>query len=488
MKNNDFFPKLFLTSFFRLIQVVKLHTDNNLTISACLTEFLKIIDKLTGTEKFLKINHAEGRLYFQEEKVFVNRENENIVNRLIEFFEIRKISGLELFPKLALQHKDEILKFIRILNSAETQEDPFLWIESQLSDFNIKWIEIVKESSSKVDLIEISNNEKDDNSHNNCNLNQTHIEKAKNSYVNTIYALKEISDKASSERPCGVRKVLRTVQGMIDLIMEDDFVFLGLSTIRDYDDYTYVHSVNVAILSMSLGARIGLAREALEALGICGIFHDLGKVKIPIEIINKSGSLSPDEYEYVKKHSVNSVRMILWLRASRELLQEILIGPFEHHLKYDLSGYPQTDRKKPLSLYGRIISIADVYDALTSPRIYRSTTISPDQALNIMIKDSGKMFDPILLKVFVNMLGIYPIGSLLKLSSGEFGLVIKSHENKDPLRPRAVILKKKSSNNFVKGTTVDLSEKSDITGKYSREILGSYHPGLLGIQPAEYII
>ena len=488
MKNNDFSPKIFLTSFFRLIQVVKFHTDNNLTISECLNDFLKIIEKLAATEKYLKINHVEGRLYFQEEKVFVNRENENIVKRLIVFFEIRKISGLELLPKLALQHKDEILKFIRILNSAENQEDPYLWIESQLNNLSIKWIEIVRDNTSKVDLIDISKKETNDNLHNLCNLNQTHIEKAKNAYVNTIYSLKEISDKASSERPCGVRKVLRTVQGMIDLIMEDDFVFLGLSTIRDYDDYTYVHSVNVAILSMSLGARIGLAREALEALGICGIFHDLGKVKIPIEIINKSECLTPDEYEQVKKHSLNSVRMILWLRASRELLQEILIGPFEHHLKYDLSGYPQTDRKNPLSLCGRIISIADVYDALTSPRIYRSTTISPDQALNIMIKDSGKMFDPILLKMFVNMLGIYPIGSLLKLSSGEFCLVVKSQDNEDPLHPCAVILKKLSSNKFAKGATIDLSEKNGIAGKYSREILGSYHPGLLGIQPAEYII
>jgi HD-GYP domain-containing protein (c-di-GMP phosphodiesterase class II) len=488
MENYNNIKILFLISFFRLIQVVKFHTDNNFAIFGCLTEFLRIIEDISGTEKYLRINISGGRIYFQEEKVFINRENENVIKRLVDFFEEKKISGFEIMPQLALQNKDEILKFIRILNLSEKQKDASIWIERQLNELNIKWIEILKVDPSKKEVIKSSQKEQDENAFAIRDFKKEQRESAKNSYVNSIDALKEISNKANSERPCGIRKILRTVQGMIDLILEDDFVFFGLSTIRDYDDYTYVHSVNVAILSMSIGSRIGLPRNALEALGICGMFHDLGKVKIPKEIVNKPDKLTPAEYEQIKKHSLDSVRMILLLKASRDLLQEILIGPFEHHLKYDLSGYPQTDRKKPLSLYGRIISIADVYDALTSPRVYRKAAISPDQALNIMIKDSGKMFDPTLLKIFVNMMGIYPVGSLLKLSSGEFGLVIKSPENKDPMRPRVMLLNKISSNRFTKGRMVDLSEKSIETGNYLREISGSYHPGVLGIQPAEYII
>jgi len=193
------------------------------------------------------------------------------------------------------------------------------------------------------------------------------IESGKNCYVGTLTALKEIATQVTSARPAGVRKALRTIQNMVDLILEDELVLLGLSTIRDFDDYTYVHSVNVGILAMSLGARIGLSRDSLEMIGICGLFHDLGKIEIPLDIINKPGKLTPDELEAIQKHVLNSVRLILKLKAPRDLKSKIIIAPFEHHLKYDLSGYPRTNPKKPLSLYGRIISIADVYDALTSP-------------------------------------------------------------------------------------------------------------------------
>jgi HD-GYP domain-containing protein (c-di-GMP phosphodiesterase class II) len=488
MDNSSATARLFFKTFFKLIQLVKLHTDSNSSVAKSLDEFSRVVERVAATEKFIKINLSEGRLYFQEEKVAINRENQSVFKLLIEFFEKRKISGIEIVPELALRRRDEILQFFRALNSSENQEEAAAWIEERIAALNIEWVEILKENHSGNEVGEPPQGVQDEALSDTDGPGQAFKESAKNAYANSLYSLKEISDKAISEKPTGVRKVLRIVQGMIDLVLEDEFVFLGLSTIRDYDDYTYVHSVNVAILSMSLGARIGLGRDELEALGMCGVFHDLGKIKVPIELINKKDKLNSKEYDAVKAHSLESVRMILWMRASRDLLQKIVLGPFEHHLKCDLSGYPKTDRRQPLSLYGRILTIADVYDALTSPRIYRRTTISPDQALNMMTNDFGNTFDPLLLKMFVNMLGIYPIGSLLKLSSGELGLVARSSENKDPLRPRVVLIKKRPNNGYEKGATIDLSEKNPATGGYSRDILRSYHPSVLGIQPAEYLV
>ena len=206
---------------------------------------------------------------------------------------------------------------------------------------------------------------------------------------------------------------------MVDLVMEDEPILLGLSTIRDYDDYTFTHSVNVAILSMCLGQRMGLSRTSLHRLGVCGLFHDLGKLDIPIEIIHQPGKLNQREFEEIKKHTIHSVAQIIKLEAPHDLKAKILLPPFEHHLKYDLSGYPKTNRKKPLGLFGRIIAIADVFDAITSPRVYRHVAFTPDQALNTMLDGSGTEFDPILLKIFINMLGVYPIGSLLETRTRE---------------------------------------------------------------------
>jgi HD-GYP domain-containing protein (c-di-GMP phosphodiesterase class II) len=354
---------------------------------------------------------------------------------------------------------------------------------------NFDWVKILNEAPLKHEPTSCETKAPDDSSAaRQSRPESARIESGKNVYAGTLTALKEVASKVTSNRPGGVRKALRMVQNMVDLIMEDDFVLLGLSTIRDFDDYTYVHSVNVGILAMAMGARIGLSRDSLEMIGICGLFHDLGKTEIPLDIINKPGKLTQPEFEEVQKHVLHGVRLILKLIAPRDLRSKIIIAPYEHHQKYDLSGYPHTNQKGTLSLHGRIISIADVYDALTSPRAYRNEEISPQRALEIMTKGAGTDFDPVLLKVFIKMIGIYPIGTLLKFDTGEIGLVTESSKEVDPLRPRVVLLESVGKNQFKRGETIRLSETDSTSNIYKRNILGSYHPCLHGIQPAQYLI
>jgi len=157
-------------------------------------------------------------------------------------------------------------------------------------------------------------------------------------------------------------------------------------------------------------------------------------------------------------------------------------------MKYDLSGYPKTKRKKPVSLFGRIITIADVFDAITSPRIYRKSAFSPDQALNRMLGGSGTDFDPILLKIFINMLGVYPIGSLLELDTGELGLVMDSGEKIDGARPMVVLLVADGQGGYTKEGGADLAERDAQSGAFRRNIVKSIHPSTQGIQPAEFLI
>lgn len=478
-------PGHFLESFLKVTLTLQLYSETSALTKKFMVEFLQALEALSKTDQETAIKVHDGRLFYQGEKVQPGRSNQKIVKKTIEFLAERKLSGLRFFPALAVKNQNQWPSACRILYRCMRESDPPAWAQEQLSSSGVLWLDLITSDSPDANPSEIPEAAEQQPS---AEGNSLRVEEAKNAYAHTLEALKEISQIVSLERPSGIRKILRTVQGMIDLIMEDDFVLLGLSTIKDYDDYTYVHSVNVAILSISLGTRIGLKKEALETLGICGIFHDLGKIKIPLEIINKPERLTDQEYNEVKKHSLNSVRMMLRLRAPRTLLQEILLGPFEHHQKYDLSGYPASTGKASLSLYGRIISIADVYDALTSPRIYRTDSISPPQALDLMIRKSGKDFDPVLLKVFINMLGVYPIGSLLKLNTGEYGLVVKTENNSDPFRPKVLVLEKTSDKQWKKRLLVNLSELNRSTGSYKRDIVGSYHPGLAGIQPSEYIL
>jgi HD-GYP domain-containing protein (c-di-GMP phosphodiesterase class II) len=364
---------------------------------------------------------------------------------------------------------ENILRFARILNIALEKENPIVWIIEELKKKAFSWVEILQIPNTKEQDYERK-------------------EMARKTYSYALTSVKEVAQKINSQRQAGIRKLKRLVQNMVDILSEDESVLLGLSTMRDYDDYTYTHSVNVAILSLCLGKRIGLSRISLSHLAICGLVHDLGKLDIPKKVLNKPGKLTDEEFKVIQMHPIKSVNQIIKLRAPTDLKAKILLPPFEHHLKYDLSGYPRVHNKKSVSLFGRIITIADVFDALTSPRIYRPAAVSPDRALDIMLKGSGKDFDPILLKVFINMLGVYPVGTLLRLDSGEFGIVVNRPRNGQPGRPVIVLLMSDDNGKFKKGNSVDLSEKDPKKDSFKRNILKSLHPATFGIQPADFIL
>jgi HD-GYP domain-containing protein (c-di-GMP phosphodiesterase class II) len=213
----------------------------------------------------------------------------------------------------------------------------------------------------------------------------------------------------------------------------------------------------------------------------------LGKLDIPVEIIRLPRKLNESEFEVVKKHTIYSVAQIIKLQAAPDLKSKILLPPFEHHMKYDLSGYPQTPQNKPVSLFGRILTITDVFDAITSPRNYRPTTLTQDQALGYMLELSGTYFDPILLKAFINMIGIYPVGSLLELDTGELALIIEAGKADDGMRPKVVILDSDEQGGYTKGEVVDLNESDPQSNAFQRNIVKSLHPSTYGIQPAEFL-
>ncbi len=300
-------------------------------------------------------------------------------------------------------------------------------------------------------------------------------ERSVRGYFKSIEAARKVLTAPDPTR-IDFRRAKRVVQNMVDTINQEDFVLLALASIKNYDEYTFNHSANVAIYSIALGQRLGLDRHALADLGMSGLFHDLGKTRVPKEILNKSTVLDREEWETMKSHPVRGAEILLQSRKiSDGVIRNILVA-FEHHLNVDLGGYPPLTDRRDLSLFSKIVAIADCYDALTTPRVYRSACYTPQEALSIMMEARGQVFDPAILKVFVNYIGIYPVGSIVQLTSGEMGVVCRPGANTGDIDRPFVKVVADLLGNRVPERIEDLSSV-DETGQAKNGIVRTVEPG-----------
>jgi len=264
-------------------------------------------------------------------------------------------------------------------------------------------------------------------------------ERAKKAFFRAVTVARAVLTGAHLGKRLNLRHAKRVVQNMVDLIMEEEFTLMGLTTLKDYDNYTFYHSVNVCIYSLALGKRLGMTRAQLSELGVAALLHDIGKTKIPIEILHKSGAFSAEDMEVMKQHPELGVRELVKMRGLSSLAFKSMVASFEHHLNYDpsLVGYPRMRDPFRPHVIGRMVAIADCFDAMTTKRCYTPRAVTRDKALAFMLSQGGKKFDPVLVKIFANLVGVFPVGTLVRLRSGRLAVVVAAAE--DPTlchRPR----------------------------------------------------
>jgi HD-GYP domain-containing protein (c-di-GMP phosphodiesterase class II) len=298
-------------------------------------------------------------------------------------------------------------------------------------------------------------------------------------YLEGVEVVKDIIHSAQRGKAINVSKIHSLIHNVVDNILENRDALVGLSSIKLYDAYTFAHSVNVAVLSTALGSFLSFERSQIAALGIAGLLHDIGKVNIPITIINKPDYLSDSEWAIVKRHPLDGALILSGLPG---VGKSAMVAAFEHHQHYDLKGYPLAGGGAvPIHPFSKIVAIADAYDALTSLRAYFKIQKSPDEAVRDLLNRRGSSLDPVLVKAFVNMVGIFPIGTLLRLNTGETGLV--TSQTRDLLRPRVLLLR-----------TYDGSEKDEVSlvemegGTHKRSAIGTIDPNLLKVNIAQYFL
>lgn len=259
--------------------------------------------------------------------------------------------------------------------------------------------------------------------------------------VSAVQRVFEMFDKTSQNININtINQTMDVSKKLVNALKNNKEAKINIENLRTYDDYTYNHSFGVSVLSIAIGISLGLKTSDLYELGFCALLHDIGKMAVPIEIISKPAKLTYEEFEIVKKHPVKGAEFFIKNNLAN---RRICAGVLTHHEKYDGSGYPSGLRGDKIPLFGRIISIADVYDALTSVRPYRYPS-SPPEAIEYIMGACGNMFDVDIVEAFLKNISPYPIGSCVKLSNGQVAIVVQQNDN-HPLRPVVRILNQEDS-------------------------------------------
>lgn len=260
--------------------------------------------------------------------------------------------------------------------------------------------------------------------------------------IKTLFTVSRKNDKDNFDNI--LEQTKRQVDDIIDEILNNKHTLVNIIDLKVFDDYTYYHSVNVAVLSIIIGVRLKLTRDKLYELGMSAILHDIGKVFIAKELLNKKEKLTEEELNTIREHPKLGYN---YLKEKYSLPFSVYQAIYQHHEKYNGKGYPLGLRGKKINLYGKIIAIADVYDALTSDRSYRKA-ISPSDAYEYIMGQAGISFDVDLVTIFTRSIAAYPVGTFVKLSNGLIGLVVKNNSD-FILRPKVKIINSDGSYYYI---------------------------------------
>jgi HD-GYP domain-containing protein (c-di-GMP phosphodiesterase class II) len=311
-----------------------------------------------------------------------------------------------------------------------------------------------------------------------------HRSTAQRLYLRALALYGGLADALASHDTRHLYEIRRVIQRMVELMDEDAAPLLGLTSIKSMESYDLTHAVNVMILAVGLARTARLSRLDIEDVGFAAFLHDVGQFDIPDAILSRQGALSEAEWASMRRHTLLGAMRMLDAGPLEVCASSALVA-LEHHLGAQGDGYPKLPGGYVPSLLSRIVHIADTFDALTSRRVYRQRSVQPDRALAFMLEDAGKKFDPLLVKQFVRMLGLYPPGTTVRLDTGEVGIVVRSNRRPRMLHRPQVSLVLDAQGAPVEGDpVVDLADVQEGSGGFTRSVSRSVDPEPLEIAPA----
>jgi putative nucleotidyltransferase with HDIG domain len=364
-----------------------------------LMELYKIMTAAFATNTQICWGLLDGIMYFGDHMfVAPSTAISDMTNRMME----KEVDRIEVSSLLTF---DELETFVKLFSAKSISFDE---LTSQMLESGITSIRLIRHGDEQLD-------QNDDEPAG--DLDGDHIE----TYNRALSAIRTICRDIERGRIPNSAPLIKVVDQMVGVTMQEPWALLGLTMIKDYDNYTFNHCVNVGVLAMALGAALGLDAAMVRDLGISGQLHDIGKTMIPKKILNKPGKLSSDEFDEMKRHPELGSKIIREMEGLAPHISSVVLG---HHLHYNRSGYPEWASKLPFNQMIDIIAIADTYDAITTLRVYQHP-VNPRTALNEMQKLANTILDGTIVERFVEMMGSYPVGTLVRLDTNEVAIVYR---------------------------------------------------------------
>ncbi len=401
-----------------VLRGARLYASSNRALRAQQQELLDSILALMEDEVSLL---AMGE-YFYVNGVRLRTEGAQVAvfRALLAELEARELGGLRFAAGLTIEELDA---FVRVFHTLKGPSGAAL-LNGELTAAGVRHVSPIR--AKDVVAPQEEDAQRDDADHERQHARMLHRK--------AVQGARDVLQRTARTGRPALQQARRVVQPIVDQLLRNADSLVGMTALKQHDEYTYAHCVNVSIVSVRIGQQLGLKRSELANLGVAALLHDTGKIAVPIEVLSKPGQLDDREWQAIRRHPIEGVRIVSRLPGLSELMVESMRVAFEHHMHVDHSGYPPVREGRPLGAFSRIVAVADIFDAVTSHRAYRKRPMTAHEALRVLLGREREHFDLAVLDALVRTVGLYPAGTVFVTESGRIMLSVAPN-SADPRRP-----------------------------------------------------
>jgi HD-GYP domain-containing protein (c-di-GMP phosphodiesterase class II) len=405
----------FLTSFFVFYKTSRIMDQNNAVFKNQSDHFFEQLQLQAKEMADVTLKTISGRYFVNDRMVRFDDKGQSGASSVVSEWSALGIGGVIFKAGIDI---DEVRRFVSFLSAQKPSGENLEVVAGHVAKHGmprIRLLSLKEVGASAPTVVE--------------EIRKQFRQMARSSFFQAMTVVEENVVGAAQDKEINLAKTKRVVHSLIDHIMQDESSLIELAAIKDFDDYTYAHSTNVCIYALTLGVRLGLDRSRLSQLGFTALFHDIGKVKLPRDLVRKPDAFDENDWIQMQRHPMLGAKTVFRNMKLDIYTARAARGAFEHHINTDFTGYPTLHHRRAIpNLFSKIVSVVDSFDALTSGRVYLKKSISPDEVIRMMRFQMTQKFDPFLLKIFNDVIGIYPAGSLVLLKSEEIALVLTNND------------------------------------------------------------